>query len=111
MKPKKAIVLKDVNTKLSIPTDGIIFNPPLDQQESKQYYQDRIKLLQDKLIRLQKLEAQMGYLQEFRKLLSGYCINNNIQKTVIQCTVTRRKEDCTFKECNELKKWKKLLSF
>lgn len=113
LKNKKAIVLKDVNTRLSIPTDGVIFKAPQDQQDSKQYYQDKIKELQEsnrELIEAVKLVeskiVELKYLKEFRDMFAGHCIAHNVMKTVIQCTVTIRKGACNFHNtCNERKKW------
>jgi hypothetical protein len=116
-KQKKAIVLKDLNTSLSIPFDGIIVKAPNDQIENKQYYQDRVKelleanrKLKDALNSLSDRKDELKYLKEFRALFMGHCIKDNVRKTIIMCTNTIRREDCGYKEmCIVRKKWLELI--
>lgn len=120
MRKNKAIVLKDLNTRLSIPIDqNIVLSLPHFDKEKKVYYLDRIKELEDTnqklkdaLNSLSNKRDELKYLKEFRNIFTGHCIIHNVKKTVIQCTETIRKGNCNFyNECNERKKWNKLIIF
>lgn len=118
MKKSKAIVLKDLKTRLSIPIDeSIIIKPPSDLIQNKKYFQDRIKELEesnrkykDIINSLSGRRDELKYLQEFRNKFSAKCPAHLIRKTIIQCTESIRKGSCTFSEqCIERKRWNNLL--
>jgi hypothetical protein len=99
VKKTKAIMLKDLETRLSIPFDqDIIIRLPQQERDKKEYYLDHIaslketnRKLKDIINKSSEQREQLKYLQEF-------------------CTESIRKDNCGFQDtCNERIKWDKLV--
>ena len=117
-KSKKAIVLKDLKTRLSIkPDSDIIIRLPESERDQKEYYlvtintqKETIKKLKDVINSLSGKQDELKFLKYFRDMFSGRCIAFNVRKTIIQCTETIRKGNCNFKNtCTLRKKFDKLV--
>ena len=117
-KSKKAIVLKDLKTRLAIkPDSDIIIRLPPSERDQKEYYLDTIKRQKETIQKYKDLynstidkREELKYLQEFRDMFSGRCVSFNTRKTIIQCTETIRKGNCNFKDtCVLRKKFDKLV--
>lgn len=117
-KSKKAIVLKDLKTRLAIkPDSDIIIRLPESERDQKEYYLDTIKRQKETIKKYKDLinslsgkQEELKYLKEFRNMFAGNCHAFNHRKTIIQCTETIKKGDCEYpKLCTLRKKFDKLV--
>lgn len=115
---KKAIMLRDMKTRLAIkPDSDIIIRLPETERDQKEYYLDTIKRQKETIKKYKDLynstldkRDELKYLKDFRDMFAGQCIAGNIRRTIIQCTEHIRKGRCNFKDsCILRKKWDKLV--
>ena len=92
--PKKGIKVHDKRDTISI---GL----SLDERDKKDYFETRIKELEeanrkikDALNSLSGRREEVIYLKKFRDLFSGYCISANVKVTIIQCTERIKNDRC-----------------
>ena len=111
-RPKKAIMLRDMKTKLAIkPDSDIIIRLPESERDQKEYYLDTIKAQKESIKKLKDVinslsgkQEELKYLKEFRTMFVGNCHALNHRKTIIQCTETIRKGKCEYPKLCELRK-------
>ncbi len=117
-KSKKAIMLRDMETRLAIKPDAdIIIRLPESERDQKEYYLETIKRQLETIQKYKDLynstldkRDELKYLKEFRDMFAGNCHAFNHRKTIIQCTETIRKGKCEYPElCTLRKKFDKLV--
>ena len=92
--PKKGIKVHDKRDTISI---GL----SIDERDKKDYFDTRIKELEeanrklkDALNSLSGRRDEIKYLKKFRDLFSGYCVSANVKVTIIQCTERIKNDKC-----------------
>ena len=92
--PQKGIRVHDKRDTISI---GL----SMDERDKKDYFNTRIKELEDANRDLKKAlntlsdrRDEIKYLRQFRDLFSGLCISANVKLTIIQCTERVKKGRC-----------------
>ena len=95
--PKKGIT---VHTK----RDTLKIGLSIDERDKKDYFETRIKELEDAnkelknaLNSLSAKTDEIKYLRQFRDLFTGHCITFNVRLTLLQCADRLRTGKCKMK--------------
>lgn len=92
--PKKGITIHNKRDTLKI---GL----SIDERDKKDYFKTRIKELEKNNLKLKKAlnslsdrRDEIKYLKQFRDFFTGFCINANVDVTILQCADRLRTGKC-----------------